>query len=121
MEAEVRFTWWRERDSKDYTELNAEAFTEEPSVVFDAIINGNIPRIVAKGICMEAYNPLDKFPNLYEHFAKIRSQRDAVKFVKTFGPLTEDGLKGGSGDSIYTILGQAKCLSEKILNRVNWL
>jgi hypothetical protein len=109
MEAEVRFTWWRECDPNDYTELNAEAFGVISFV--DRVINGKIPRIVAKGVCMEAYSPLDEFPDLYERFGKVRSQQDVVKFVRTFGPLTEDGLNGGEGDNIVKILALARCMA----------
>jgi hypothetical protein len=105
MEAEIGFTWWRERNSRDYTETNVES--EHISFV-DRIIDDNFHRIVANGVCVEAYRPLEKFPDLFERFAQVRSQQDAVKFVRTFGPITEDGLQGGKGDRVFKVLSQAQ-------------
>jgi hypothetical protein len=109
MRAEINFTWWRERDPRDYVEIDAEAFRNRPSFV-DVVQKGRQPRIVAKGIALESYHPLEKFPDLYERFAKLRSKDDAVKFIRTFGPLTDDGWRGGKGDSLYKVLRQAESM-----------
>jgi hypothetical protein len=110
MEAEVRFTWWRERNPRDYEEINAKAPFPQTSFV-DGILDENEHRIVAKGVRVEAYRPIEEFPDLFKRYAQVRSQQDAVKFVRTFGPLTEDGLPGRKGDSVFKVLRQAECMA----------
>jgi hypothetical protein len=108
MEAEIGFTWWRELNPRDYTETNVDA--QHISFV-DMVIDDNVHRITANGVCLEAYRPLEKFPDLFELFTRVRSQQDAVKFVRTFGPLTEDGFQGGKGDSVFKIQVQAQSMA----------
>jgi hypothetical protein len=110
MRASINFTWWRERNPRDYVEIEAEAFRNRPSFV-DVVLKGRQPRIVAKGICLDRYHPLEEFPDLYERFAKLHSKDGAVKFIRTFGPLTDDGLRGGKGDSLYKVLRQAESMA----------
>lgn len=92
MRADISFTWWRERNPRDYVEIEAEAFRNRPSFV-DVVLKGRQPRIVAKGICLERYHPLEEFPDLYERFAKLRSKDGAVKFIRTLAhlPMTACG------------------------------
>jgi hypothetical protein len=111
MQADISFTWWRERNQKDYVEvLPDERRHRMPSLV-RRVLKGQIPRIVAKGVCLERYQPLKEFPDLYERFAKLRSQYDVVKFIRTYGPLTEEGLKGGKGDDTFMGLRQAESMA----------
>jgi hypothetical protein len=110
MEAEIGFTWWRERNSRDYEEINAMAPVPPTSFV-DYVLNDNVHRIVAKGVRFEAYRPLEKFPKLFEQFAEVQSQQDAVKFVRTFGPLTDDGKPGGKGDDVHKVLVLAHAMA----------
>jgi hypothetical protein len=111
MQADISFTWWRERNQKDYVEvLPEERRHKRPSFV-RYVAMGQVPRIVAKGVCLERYQPLTEFPDLYERFAKLRSQDDVVKFIRTYGPLTEEGLKGGKGDDTFKGLRQAESMA----------
>src|SRR5262249_35607027 len=56
---------------------------------------------------LDQYNPIDEFPDLYERFARIKSEEDVIKFVRAYGPLTHDGLSG-KGDTIHIIQGRAE-------------
>ena len=105
METEISFTWRRERNPKDYEIKNA---GNRPT--FTGIIRDDWPRIRAKRVALDQYKPLDELPDLYEQFARIKSEADAIKFVRAYGPLTHDGLKG-KGDTIYTIQRQAESMA----------
>jgi hypothetical protein len=106
MQTEISFQWWRERNPKDYEIKNAGT---KPNIL--AVLHedwpANEPTIRAKRIALDPYNPLDEFPDLYERFTKIRSEADAIKFVRAYGPLTVEGLNG-KGDIIQIIQGQAR-------------
>jgi hypothetical protein len=76
------------------------------------ILHDRWPRIVAKGVCLDRYEPLAEFPDLYERFARIKSQADAVKFIRTFGPLTEEGLPKGRGESLELVMDNAENMAK---------
>jgi hypothetical protein len=107
MQADTDFSWWRERNPHDYVEWGPPLPTSGPPSFHDVIALGREPRIKAKGVCLERYQPLKEFPDLYARFAKLQTQADAAKFIRTFGPLTDSGLQGGDGDSLRTVLSQA--------------
>ena len=107
MQADVRFTWFRERNPRDYKEIKPELRRETPTMV-GYVLKDRVSRIVAKGVGLERYEPLEEFPDLYARFAKLRSQEDVVKFIRTFGPLTEEGLPKGKGDDLFKMLSQAQ-------------
>jgi hypothetical protein len=111
MQADLNFTWFRERDPRDYKDIMPELRREKLPRISDYILKDQISRIVAKGVAVESYQPLDKFPDLYARFADIRSQDDAAKFIRTFGPLTEEGLPKGKGDDLFDVLRQAQCMA----------
>jgi hypothetical protein len=115
MQADIRFSWWRERNQRDYEEIKPEAFRQRP-LFAEVVEHDRVPRIIAKGACLERYEPLKEWPDLYERFARLRTQSDAVKFVRTFGPLTTRGLPEGKGDSLYTVLRQAESMAAGTLN-----
>jgi hypothetical protein len=104
MQMEISFRWWRERNPKDYEIKNA-GMKHLPGILRD-----DWPTIRAKGVALDPYNPLDEFPDLYERFADIKSEGDVVKFVRVYGPLTHDGLKG-KGDTIHIIHRQAESMA----------
>jgi len=110
MQADISFTWFRERNPRDYEEIMPELRRERPSFV-GRILHGRVPRIIAKGVSYEQYKPLEQFPDLYARFAKLRSQEDVVKFVRTFGPLTEEGLHKGKGDDLFMGLRMAESMA----------
>ena len=105
MQMEISFRWWRERNPKDYEIKKA---GNKPT--FTGILRDDWPTIRAKGIALGPYNPLDEFPDLYERFADISSEADAIKFVRAYGPLTHAGLKG-KGDPIHIIQRQAESMA----------
>jgi hypothetical protein len=114
MQADIDFTWWRERNPRDYVEWGP-ALPAKPSFV-DIVIRQQEPRIKTKGVCLEQYRPLEEFPDLFAWFAKLRSQADAAKFIRTFGPLTIRGMQDGEGDSILIALGQARNIRDSHLH-----
>jgi hypothetical protein len=116
MQADIDFYWWRERNSRDYVEWGPPLpLVGMPSMV-DLVLNNQEPRIRAKGVCLEQYQPLKEFPDLFTRFAKLHSQAQAVKFIRTFGPLTARGMQDGEGDSIFLALGQARNIRDRHLH-----
>jgi hypothetical protein len=115
MQADLTFTWFRERNPRDYKEIMPELRRERPTAV-DYVLKDRTSRIVAKGVSLEGYQPLEKFPDLYARFADLRSQDEVAKFIRTFGPLTEDGLPNGEGDDLFAMLFQAQCIRSNNLH-----
>jgi hypothetical protein len=107
MQADIDFSWWRERNPSDYAEWGPPLPKVGLPSFYDVVVGGLEPRIKAKGVCLERYQPLQEFPDLFARFAKLKSQADAAKFIRTFGPLTADGLQGGDGDRLLHALSQA--------------
>jgi hypothetical protein len=107
MQADVRFTWFRERDLRNYKEIKPELRRETPTME-GYVLKDRVARIVAKGVGLERYEPLKEFPGLFASFAKLRSQEDVVEFIRRFGPLTEEGLPKGKGDNLFRMLRQAE-------------
>jgi hypothetical protein len=110
MQADVIFTWWRERNPSDYKEIMPEVRREKPTMV-GYVLKGRVSWMVATGVGLERYEPLEKFPDLYARFAKLRSEEDVANFIRTFGPLTEHGLQGGKGDNLFHLLRQAESMA----------
>src|SRR5262249_52231595 len=110
MEIEISFGWWRERNQRDYV-IKGDPRKRSISERVHEILRNDIPHIVAKGVALDPYRPLDEFPDLYGRFMDIRSADDAIKFVRTFGPLTLEGMRG-KGESIRQIEGQARGMAE---------
>jgi len=115
MQVDINFTWWRERNQRDYVEDMPEVRRQKPTFA-GRILLGQVSRIKAKGVCLDRYQPLKEFPDLYARFAKLRSQEDVVRFIRTYGPLTEEGLKGGKGDDTFSGLVQAECMAARNLH-----
>jgi hypothetical protein len=115
MQVDINFTWWRERNQRDYVEVMPKLRRQKPTMV-GRVLLGQVPRIVAKGVRLDRYQPLKEFPDLYAQFAKLRSQEDVVKFIRAYGPLTEEGLHGGKGDDTFHGLVQAECMGARNLH-----
>jgi hypothetical protein len=115
MQADLNFTWFRERNPRDYKEIMPELRRERPTFT-EYVLKDRTARIVAKGVSLESYQPLEKFPDLYAKFAELRSQDDAAKFIGTFGPLTEEGLPEGKGDDLFMMLSQAQSIAARNLH-----
>jgi hypothetical protein len=107
MQTEINFSWWRERNRRDYNQTG----TLRSGPVFADVLHGEEARIVAKGKSLERYQPLKEFPDLWARFAERRSATDIIEFVRTFGPYTEDGLAGGKGDDITRMLRHAEVMA----------
>ena len=68
MQAELRFTWARERNPRDYREWGSPRPARPVAPKMEDILHDRWPRIVAKGVCLDRYEPLAEFPDLYERF-----------------------------------------------------
>ena len=65
MQADIEFTWWRERNPRNYDEWGP-ALPPRRSLV-DVVIRKQEPLIRAKGASLERYQPLKEFPDLFEN------------------------------------------------------
>jgi hypothetical protein len=63
-------------------------------------------RIVWRGSALKRYRPLDKFPQVFQQFAKVTTDRQLLEFMNRFGPLTDNGYK--SGENVASILTHAQ-------------
>jgi hypothetical protein len=50
---------------------------------------------------------------LFERFSNIKTPEDALKFVTTYGPLTQDGLKG-KGDIVENLIEEARDMRSRV-------
>lgn len=109
-EVEIVFTWWRERDSRDYEVVDAPRSDQSGEALLDeAPTSIEADRVVPKRKCLDRYQPLDEFPDLWERFACIKKREDAIAFVRAYGPLSREGLRG-KGDIIENILSEAESM-----------
>jgi hypothetical protein len=114
-EVEIVFTWRRERDPRDYEVIEG----PRSGLSGDALMalspsSVETDRIVAKGKCLDRYQPLDEFPDLWARFAKITNREGVVEFVRAYGPLTREGLRG-KGEIIEDILREAESMRRQIV------
>jgi hypothetical protein len=138
-EASLEFSWWQ--DPKGYRLSPAAPDTDEPRVIVHPLgirtgIGPERHRIVRVGGDLQEYKPIERFDGalLYGEFtkigaqpverhergtavvdieaSKIRGQREALDFVRRFGPVTRDGLDTQQGDDLDTILVHAAAMRE---------
>jgi hypothetical protein len=112
-EVEIVFTWWRERDRCDYEVIDAPRSGRSGMALLDEVaLSVEADRIVPKRKCLDRYQPLDEFhefPTLWEQFARIKKRENAIEFVRAYGPLTSEGLRG-KGDIIADIMSEAESM-----------
>ncbi len=114
-EAEIVFTWWRERDPRNYEVVEGR---ESGRPLLDAAPTSIDPtRIKPNRKCLDRYRPLDEFQTLWERFARIEKREDAVEFVRAYGPLSREGLRG-KGDAIVDILLEAESMQSGSIGKV---
>jgi hypothetical protein len=117
-EVEIAFIWWRERNGRDYEVIEAPRSSLSGKALLDeAPSSVQADRIVPKRKCLDSYQPLDDIPALWEQFARIEKREDAIKFVRTFGPLGREGLRG-KGDIIGNILREADSMRRDTLGSI---
>jgi hypothetical protein len=77
-------------------------------------------RIVREGGQLQKYRPL-KIVRLFERFIDMAQSEDGVlKFIKTYGPLSRDGLRG-DGDLVPQVIDWAEQMSNVLQGRtVRW-
>jgi hypothetical protein len=78
-------------------------------------------RVVRLGGKLTRYHPLDRSEtdNLAVIFAnKARSAEGVLDFIKTFGPLTDLGLKETLGEPVSAVIEQAKAMHALVTNPV---
>jgi hypothetical protein len=96
------FTWYKDR--KGYRLVPATLPARKPG---QSVLDVAVPRparIVRKGGALEAYQPL-KIDKMFEQFIKLGTEDAVFKFVKAYGPLTHDGLRG-RGERVPFVLDQ---------------
>ena len=114
------FTWYR--DPKGYRLIPAKPIRlRKGQSILDAPPGDTQPaRIVRNGGALQSYKPLvDEFlsTRVVEQFIAITSEQGMLEFVKTFGPLTHNGLRG-KGEIVPALIDQAKTMSEVIHGRI---
>jgi hypothetical protein len=71
-------------------------------------------RIVGKGGSLKAYRPLD-VPTLFRRFAEIqKTPVGALGFIEKFGPLSLDGVAGGKGEKLSTVIEWARVMESRL-------
>ena len=129
-EFQIVFTWYK--DPKGYRLVYGRPFKESPAPAaearrwayhpdrdFERILNltpddieAGIGRIVRNGGALERYQPLAVIPDLFTQFInKGKSDEGVLAFVKTYGPLTFEGLKG-KGDHVPKMMDHAQEMSD---------
>jgi hypothetical protein len=98
------FVWYK--DSKGYR------LVQPPSVAHQGRDLLDLPpteptRIVRNGGRLIRYEPL-RIETLFEHFSRLRTEDDVLKFVETYGPLTDSGTRRGKGDNVRELIEEAK-------------
>jgi hypothetical protein len=88
MRVEIKFTWRRELNRTDYEVIEAPSLLAGQSLL-DVVDVGT--KIVARDGLRDQYQPP---PDLWERFSRIRNKSEAIDFVRLYGPLTRDGLRG---------------------------
>lgn len=82
MKIEHEFKWSRARNESDYEVIDG----RKPG---QSLLDSTTTRIVmASGAAVDWYQPL-AIPNLWTQFAKIQTAKEAERFVRKFGPLTQ--------------------------------
>ena len=68
-------------------------------------------RVVGKGGSLRSYRPLNKFPELFNIFAKIsRTPEGVLDFINEFGPLTR--VREERENSVPAVLDDADMMQE---------
>jgi hypothetical protein len=98
MNVKIKFAW---RRSLDY-ELVEDASLQPGGSLLDTPTTGT--RIIAKGATADRYEPQ---PDLWRRFAQIKNRKQAENFVRTWGPLTREGL-GPKGERVEHIVYEAE-------------
>jgi hypothetical protein len=116
----VDFEW--HRDARGFTLVPWNSLIDTNS---GERLNRSGDCIVANGGKRIPYRPLDQFDTLYTVFASVKTPRDLLKFINTFGPLTYGGgaepAPGGPawGDDVSFSLDQARLFRELLLRQGN--
>src|SRR6266436_1043618 len=97
----IDFQWGK--DKAGYRLVEAEPANPEPvihpisKVAFEPTLLSRVAmpqRVVPNGGERIAFQPLKKVDRLYKAFASIRTPKDALHFIRQYGPLTETGPRG---------------------------
>jgi hypothetical protein len=94
----IELTWYR--DEKGYDLLPETTRLPE--------------RIVGKGGSRIGYRPLD-VPTLFRRFSEIqKTPVGALGFIEKFGPLSLDGVAGGKGEKVATVIQWAGVMESRL-------
>jgi hypothetical protein len=110
------FSWYR--DSKGYRLVPAKPLRRKPGQSdFDAVMempakDVQAARIVGKGGPLRRCQPL-KIEDLFKRFSDIKTQEAVLKFIETYGPLTQQGLRG-KGDVVEQVIDEARDMRSRV-------
>jgi hypothetical protein len=112
-ELTLDFIWYK--DANGYRLISAKPLRlRSGKSILDAKVGDIQPaRIVRNGGSLQRYRPLEVFPpNLFKLFIdEASSEKGVLEFVRKFGPLTYDGLRG-KGEVVPDVIDQARSMSE---------
>jgi len=75
-------------------------------------------RIIRNGGALQAYRPIEAFPNLFRYFMAMPKSEDGVlEFIQTYGPLTYEGMQG-DGDVVPAVIDEAVNMSKTVRGQI---
>jgi hypothetical protein len=113
----IDFTWFR--DPKGYRLIPAKPVLRRGQSILDVPGSDIQPaRIVRNGGALQAYRPFNVSSKLFENFINAaKTEIGVLEFVKLFGPLTRDGLRG-KGDVVHGMIDQAEDMTNVLRGRI---
>jgi hypothetical protein len=107
------FTWYK--DSKGYRLTRRDLRLKPGQDILDVMATDIQPTRIARNRgSLMPYQPLSsRIGNLFERFSRIKTQDDVLEFVETYGPLTQNGLKG-KGDIVEELIAEARDMRSRV-------
>ena len=114
------FKWYK--DTKGYRLVPGEPWALRPGQSILDVKSSDIhlaqPRIVRLGGKLKSYQPFETVSRLHTQFIDMaKTETGVLKFVKAFGPLTQEGLRG-EGEDVRYVIDQAEEMSEVLRGRI---
>ena len=119
LDLSIDFTWFQ--DPQGYRPIPAKpiALRRGQSILDVPMRDIQPARIVRNGGKLQPYRPFE-FPSdllIKEFIGATKSENGMLEFVKRFGPLTYEGLRG-RGEIVWELRDQANEMSEVMLGRI---
>jgi hypothetical protein len=117
-ELSLDFKWYRDPKGYRLIEAKPTGLRRGQSMLDWVIREEHFARIVRNGGKLQSYRPFDVSPKLFRIFIdKAKSESGVYDFVKRYGPLTYNGLKG-RGEIVEEIMASAEDMSQAISGRI---